>query len=152
MLIEVRTAVLCQVADNGDMAIDDLIRRINVPANDVRDEIEVLIDEGKRKKTRMGRYVEMTIAGRQAAHDAGATIPSPLDDSECLLAYLAQLGDGDDRGRIAIGGVRLEGELGWSRRQASDAAELLDANGLGVMRKFVGGFDITLTARGRRAA
>lgn len=150
--MDTRTAILHQLAETGDLGIDDLIRRTNLPEHDVRDEVEILAGDGLVKVSRMGRHVALTLPGRQAAHVAGAAIPSPLVDAEHLLAHLAQIGDGDERGRHQVRSQQLETDLGWSTYRLRDAADLLDANGLAKVHGFIGHFIVELTAHGRRAA
>lgn len=65
--------------------------------------------------------------GRQAAHELGAVIPSPIEDANTLDAFLSDPDAGDQRRRLEF--AELAMQLGWSGPRLRDAWCMLEPRG-----------------------
>jgi hypothetical protein len=95
-------------------------------------------------------YVEVTWRGREAAHQHGVEIPSPVADSHELIAFLRAPGDALPAGSQQFNDSLIMRRFDWPRSRALDAARVLADTGKVKLHTPSGTFFLFLTPLGRR--
>lgn len=131
-------------------AVSVLAKEVGLDVPGLRDLIDLnwkLFDCVQTRKVQEGVVaLALSIDGRQAAHDMGVEIPSPLEDAGSLRSHLAQ----GESGRQHIKSEELLESLPWGARRLGDAARVLDSSGDADVEHIQGGrFYIRLTPQGR---
>jgi hypothetical protein len=154
MMTDDMNAVVTAIAslDDGRGTFDRpaLLARTGLTAARLADAIELLESSSCVKLDRAigGHfYAELTWRGREAAG-----IASPKHDAATLRAWLAQYGDGEQRGREFADLDDITAGLQIAEGRVRDAAAvLIEAGQADDRRTSGGGLWVRLTARGRGA-
>jgi len=81
--------------------------------------------------------------------------PSRREDPKLLLQFLANQGEGEERGYLEFSVPEIEEGLSWDRMRVEEAIEVLEGRQLVDALAIIGSpsyFNITLTRQGRRAS